>query len=74
MRQKWGKNGKPNCTVMREHSIISQDLKMHYKAYIYKLYKMLCKILKYDDKILRIFICFFVNHAILWDLVASSEQ
>lgn len=46
MRQKWGKNGKLNGTEIREHSIISQDLKMYYKAYIYKFYKMLCKILK----------------------------
>lgn len=35
MREKSGKNGKPNCIEMREHSIVSQDLKMHYKAYIY---------------------------------------
>jgi len=46
MRQKWGKNGEPNCTEIREHSIRSQDFKMHYKAYIYKFYKVLHKILK----------------------------
>lgn len=41
-----GKNGKPDCIEMREHMIVSPDLKIRYKTYTYIFYRMIGKILK----------------------------